>query len=105
MMVKQFSPEFLTALEMGLQLSPRERMAMIEELAASFRDESAWEVVTSDEPPMDDEEIAALMQIEPLPPAEVIALGLLGAWADMEIEDGAEWVNGQKRRKITLYKN
>ncbi|KAB2855059.1 MAG: hypothetical protein F9K46_16115 [Anaerolineae bacterium] len=95
-MVKQFSPEFLAALEMGLQLSPRERMAMIEELAASFREESAWELA---EPPIDDEKIAALMQIEPLPPAEVIALGLLGTWADMEIEDGAEWVNEQKRKR------
>lgn len=97
-MVKQFSPEFLTALEIGLQLSPRERMAMIEELAASFQDESVWRDSETDEPPIDDEEIAALMHIEPLPPAEVVAQGLLGTWADMEIEDGAAWVNEQKRR-------
>ena len=67
---------------------------MIEELAASFKDEF-------DRAPIDEafspEEITELMQVDPLPPAEVVAQGLLGTWAD--IDDGAEWVNEQKRKR------
>jgi hypothetical protein len=101
-MVKQISPEFHRALSEALKLSPFERMAMIEELAASFKDELATSSELpseEDRPPFTAEELAELTKVEPLPPAEVVALGLLGTWADMGIEDGAEWVNQQKQKR------
>jgi len=49
--------------------------------------------------PYTPEEVAAMMRVQPLPPKEVIALGLTGKWADMGITDGAEWVNEQKRKR------
>lgn len=69
---------------------------MIEELAASFRGE--FDVSTAGEDaPFTPEEIAELMQVEPLAPADVAAEGLLGTWAG--VADGAEWVNEQKRKR------
>jgi hypothetical protein len=52
-----------------------------------------------DNTPLTAEEIAELMRIEPLSPAEIAAEGLLGTWADLNISDGAEWVNEQKRKR------
>lgn len=58
---------------------------------------------TDVEPTMSAEEAAAYLAVEPLPPAEVAAKGVLGTWADMGIEDGAAWVNEQKaKRKARL---
>ena len=40
-----------------------------------------------------------LLRSEPMTGAEIIAAGLTGTWADLGIEDGAEWVNEQKRKR------
>lgn len=96
-MTRQSSDQFQEALTLALQLSPSERLAMIEELAASFGDEAF--ASDEDDAPFTPEEIAELMRVEPLPPAEVVAQGLLGTWADKNIEDGAAWVNEQKRKR------
>ena len=99
-MAKQISPQFNEALELALQLPPDERIAMIEELAASFKQEfDVSGELADDERPLTSDEIKELMRVEPLPPAEVVAQGLLGTWADMGITDGAEWVNEQKRKR------
>lgn len=97
-MSKQSSTHFQEALTLALQLPPAERIAIIEELAASFRQEVDVPAPDEDQP-LTPEEIKALMQVEPLPPAEVVAEGLLGTWADIGITDGAEWVNEQKRKR------
>jgi len=90
-MDKLETPDFETVLSDALQLSPRERIAMIEALAASFK-----EKIESDDP-MTEAEILELMQVEPLSPAEIVAQGLTGVWND--IEDGASWVNVQKQKR------
>lgn len=68
-------------LEHARSLPPSDRLTIIEELAASLR-------TTSD-----------LMQVEPLPPKQVIETGLVGTWADQDISDGAEWVNERKQER------
>lgn len=97
-MMKQTSAPFQEALSLALQLPPVERLAMIEELAASFRQEFA-QSNESEQESLTDQEIQALMQVEPLPSDEVVALGLLGKWAHLNITDGAAWINEQKRKR------
>lgn len=56
----------------------------------------------SNDEPFSDEEIATMLAevgSEPLTGAEIVARGVLGGWADMEIEDGAAWVNEQKLKR------
>ena len=53
----------------------------------------------NDAPPLSDEEYTALKQIEPMTGKEIVEGGLLGGWADMNIDDGAEWLNDQKRKR------
>ena len=52
------------------------------------------------------EEIAEMLQPKtPLTGKEIVALGLLGGWADMEIEDSVEWLQRQRakrRKKLNL---
>jgi hypothetical protein len=48
------------------------------------------------ETPWTDEEIAEMMKIEPMTGAEIVAAGLTGGWADLDITDGAAWINEQK---------
>ena len=52
-----------------------------------------------DSEPLTEEEIKALMTPDPLPPKEVIALGLTGTWADMGITDSVEWIQEQRRKR------
>lgn len=99
-MVKPISDQFHEALNLALQLSPSERMAMIGELAASFRSEfEGLGDTASDDEPFTPNEIVDLLTIAPLPPDEVAAQGRLGTWGDMGITDGAEWVNAQKHKR------
>jgi hypothetical protein len=59
------------------------------------------ELLSADEEhlPLTDEEVAALMEVEPMTGAEIVAAGLTGGWEDLGITDGAEWVNAQKRKR------
>lgn len=98
-MAEYSSPEFQETLTRALELSPAERMAMIAELAASFQAEFFVESPSSDDQPFTISEIAELMHVEPLPPAEVIAQGLLGTWASKNIQDGTAWVNERKTKR------
>ena len=94
-MTHAHSPEYKHILSQALRLPSAERIAMIEALAASFREHP----VPDDAPPFTSDEIKALMQITPKTPAEIIAGGYTGTWADLGIEDGADWVNEQKRQR------
>jgi len=86
-------------MDRALRLSPVEQARLLERLAASMR--AVLDVSTDAESGdyWDEGELAELLRIEPLPPAEVAAQGLLGTWADLGIQDGPEWVNAQKRRR------
>ncbi len=92
--------EFDEVMEKALRLSPEEQARLMERLAVSVR--AVLDKDTAPEAPeatWTPEEVAELMKVEPLPPAEVVALGLLGTWADLGITDGADWVNEQKRKR------
>lgn len=92
--------EFDEVMEKALRLSPAEQARLMERLAVSVRAVLDTDTMTETlEATWTPEDIAELMKVEPLPPAEVVALGLLGTWADLGITDGAEWVNEQKRKR------
>lgn len=83
-------------------LTSVERLAVLEALASMVRaDHEPPSAVApdDDEPPLTREELAALLQVEPLSGAEIVARGLTGTWAHLGISDGAEWVNEQKRKR------
>jgi hypothetical protein len=91
---------FDEVVNLALQLSPAEQAHLMERLAASVHDSLTHPVdATPDATPWTAEEIAELTQIEPMTGTEIVAAGLTGGWADMDITDGAEWVNEQKRKR------
>jgi hypothetical protein len=94
--------DFQETLEQVLQLSITERIALMQALAASFAPETD---AADDEPPLTEEEIAALMTVNPLPPSEIIKRGLTGPWAHLNIADGAEWVNARKAERRCRLEN
>lgn len=104
-MSNSMSEQYEDALTKVLQLSPRERLALLEEVAVSLKNDfTADEMEHTQTTPISDEELAELMRVEPLSPAEIAAEGLLGTWSDLNISDGAEWVSGQKRRRKERHK-
>ncbi len=47
-----------------------------------------------------DEELEDLLaDVEPLTGAEIVAAGLTGGWADLDIPGGAEWVEQQRKKR------
>lgn len=72
-------------LEQAKKLSPEER----EELAQALIAMNTWS----------DDELEDLLTAEPLTGAEIVAQGLTGTWDDLDIGDGAEWVNDQRRKR------
>ena len=44
-------------------------------------------------------EVGAALTIEPLTGAEIVAMGLLGGWAEEGITDGQEWVEARRRER------
>lgn len=99
-MAKSMSPQYDSVLEQALQLPPAQRLELLEDLAASLEDVFLSSAATiEDITELSPEEIADLMKVEPLSPAEIVEQGLLGTWADLNIKDGAEWVNEQKLQR------
>lgn len=86
---------FDETLQQALRLSPAERLKIAERLIESYRQE----VLEADDNPLTSDEIAELLRVEPLSPTEIAANGLLGTWGQLDIEDGAEWVNERKRQR------
>lgn len=72
-------------LEQAKKLSSAER----EELAQALIAMNTWS----------DEELDDLLTVEPLTGAEIVAQGLTGTWDNLDIGDGAEWVNEQRRKR------
>lgn len=87
--------------DLALQLAPVEQLRLMERLAAAVSESLTSNTVA--ENPRTQAEIEALIKIEPMTGAEIVAAGLLGGWADEGIQDGAEWVNEQKRKRKELY--
>lgn len=95
---------FRHVLEQALELEPEEQLHLAEELTGRIRVLLAGRGSTLPEPdpenePLTEAEIAELLRSDPMTGAEIIAAGLTGTWADLNIEDGAEWVNEQKRKR------
>lgn len=90
--------QFDDVVELALQLSPAERARLVERLTAEMQT-----VLTDEEPlneqPFTDAEVAEMFKIQPMTGAEIVAAGLLGGWSHLDIADGAEWVNEQKRKR------
>jgi hypothetical protein len=94
------STEYEELISQALQLSPVERLAMLEELAISLKQELS---PTANLPEANEgfsaEEIAELTRIDPAFPSEIAAQGLLGTWADLGISSGENWVNEAKQKR------
>jgi hypothetical protein len=95
---------FKHVLEQALELEPEEQLHLAEELTGRIRvliaqRKSSVPDSTSEDAPLTEAELAELLRSEPMTGAEIIAAGLTGTWADLGIEDGAEWVNEQKRKR------
>lgn len=84
-------------MELALQLSPAEQARLVERLAEMQTVLAAEEQL--DDLPYTDAEIAEMMIVHPMTGAEIVAAGLTGGWSHLDISDGAEWVNEQKRKR------
>lgn len=90
---------FNDVLEQALQLPPAEQARLVERLAVSMRSTLTSAAVQSDTIDWTETERAALLQVEPASPPQIVAEGLLGTWSDSGIDDGATWVNEQKGKR------
>jgi hypothetical protein len=44
-------------------------------------------------------ELEELMRVDPMTGADIVAAGLTGGWKDLDINDGAEWIQEQRRKR------
>ncbi|GEM_PF-1716285 len=87
-------------LEHAEQLSVQEKLRLAERLMHDVRTDLEGETVPdTDDAPLTLEEIHALLSAGPKTGAEIVASGVVGAWKDMGITDGTEWVNEQKHKR------
>lgn len=73
--------------EQAKNLSPEEQQQLAQMLLAA------------QEPTWSDDELEALMTIEPMTGREIVEAGLTGGWQDLDISDGAAWVTEQCRKR------
>jgi len=88
---------FQDVVETVLKLSPEEQTQLIEMI--EFARQPSIQSHDSDEPLMTSEEIEALLHGTPKNSQDIARSDYVGAWSDMGITDGAEWVNEQKRKR------
>ena len=82
------------------QLSVSDKLRLAEYLMHDVRthlDRMPDEI--DDDAPLTLEEIHALLSVGPKTGAEIVESGVVGAWKHLEIRDGVEWVNEQKRKQ------
>ena len=72
-------------IEQVKQLSPTERHDLFQQLQA-MQDDTWTEA-----------ELSELLTVEPMTGREIVEAGLTGGWRDLDVEDGAVWV--EKRRQ------
>lgn len=85
------------------QLSISEKLRLAEHLMHDVRaqlSDTAMPDEQEDDAPLTLEEIHALLNVGPKTGAEIIASGVVGAWQNLGIDDGATWINEQKRRRL-----
>lgn len=78
-------------------LSPQERDELVTRLLAMQQE--APSRVEDEDADWSEDELAELLQIRPMTGAEIVAAGLTGGWADLDIPDGATWVEEQRRKR------
>ncbi|MCA9909960.1 MAG: hypothetical protein KC519_14985 [Anaerolineae bacterium] len=57
------------------------------------------EPTSSDQDAFTEAEIQDLLTFEPMSGADVVAAGLTGTWADLDIEDPVAWVEEQRQKQ------
>ncbi len=90
---------FEEVVALALQLSPTEQARLMEQLAVAIQHRLTDEPGGPEEIPWTPEEVSAMMKVEPMTGAQIVAAGLTGTWADLGINDGSTWVNERKRRR------
>jgi hypothetical protein len=69
-------------------LSQEERRELLDRLLALPEDED-WS----------EDELAEMLAVEPLTGKQIVEAGLTGGWRDLDIADGAAWVEAQRRKR------
>jgi hypothetical protein len=91
-------------LDKALQLPAAEKARLLERLAMELRevlgDQLATTIPVDDSLDLTSEQFDRLLHQRPKTGAEIAASGLFGAWKDLGISDGAEWVNEQKHKRM-----
>lgn len=68
------------------------------ELVIKVSREKSVNSTADEDAPFTDEEIEELIQPRPKTGAEIAASDVIGAWADLGIEDSVEWVQKQREK-------
>ncbi|MEO0561777.1 MAG: hypothetical protein AAF125_06670 [Chloroflexota bacterium] len=97
-------------LDLVAELNPDEKRTLLNELQTLVDKDAVSASAPSTEETWTQAELDALFRTpsEALTMAEIVQKhvesGVIGSWADMGIEDGAQWVNEQKQRRAGKYK-
>jgi hypothetical protein len=83
-------------LEKAKTLTAEEREALIQHLVAMRKPETVAQISAEH---WTQAELDELLTIEPMTGREIVAAGLTGGWRDLNIQDGAAWVEAQRRKR------
>jgi hypothetical protein len=90
--------------KLAQQLSENDQVRLIDALLENrHTPDNQEDIRETVEPEYTDSEVAELMQVEPLSGAEIVARGLTGMWADLEIDDSLSWLEGQREKQRRNY--
>lgn len=74
-----------------------EIVEQVKELSPAEREELSRQIQAMNSEVWDEDELEELLTVEPMTGREIVAAGLTGGWRDLDVEDGAAWV--EKRRR------
>lgn len=80
-------------LEQVKLLSPQDRRELAWRLLAMAAEPITEEISWTDE------EIESLLTVEPMTGQAIVEAGLTGGWRDLNIPDGALWVEARRRKR------
>ena len=78
-------------------MTVEEIIEQVKELSPAEREELSRQIQAMNSESWDEDELDELLTVEPMTGREIVAAGLTGGWRDLDIEDGAAWV--EKRRQ------